>query len=1367
MLVGNLACDWTLDRHTISRRARDLDEDLELDVHRHGFIEETHFTVAYSPVPDATAAGGIGGVLATVHEITQQVIQERRVRILRDLSAAALETRTVESACASAAAVLNFHPKDTPLALLYLFDEDQKTARLVAGAGPAKGTAHTPSILSVDSDNGRPLAEILKTNQSILIEDLPNQISANPAGGSDALPKPALLVPIRSHLAHRPLGIVVFGISPKIALDDLYRSFFDLAAAQIATAISNARAYEQERQRAEALAAIDRAKTIFFSNVSHEFRTPLTLILGPLEEALRDSGAQNESASRERLELIWRNSLRLQKLVNTLLDFSRIEAGRVEANYEPTDFSALTAQLAGMFESAITRAGLRLAVDCPPYTQPAYLDRDMWEKIVMNLLSNAVKFTLEGEIVVSVTETKEQFALTVRDTGVGIPADEIPRLFERFHRVRQARARTHEGTGIGLALVQELVRLHGGRIQVRSGIDRGTEFKIEIPTGFAHLPPDRIKATRTLTSTALGVSPYIEEALRWLPDEASQHKNFPLLDEAHALVNVIETVPCLGARVLVADDNADMRDYLRSLLGQYWNVETVADGRAALQRIEENRPELIISDVMMPGLDGFELLRSVRSKESTKDLPIILLSARAGDEAAVEALKAGADVYLVKPFAARELIAYVGGHLKLQRVRRQSLAVVRASEEKFSAAFDQSPLALTITSLDGGRLVEVNETFVRLTGYSREEAIGRTVDELKLWIEPEQRTDGLRQLRAGHNIMGLAARFRTKPGSELDCLIGSRMIEINGQSHVLSAVSDVTDLVRAEAIIAADLEAMTRLHQIGAVCSRGQMPLSECLDEILAVAIELTGADKGDIQLLDLASGALKVVAHRGFDEHFPGFFATLESDYPAACAAALRSGDRVFVNDTTQSEIFAGTKAQAALLAANVRAVQSTPLLNAAGNILGIISTHYATPHTPDERQLRLIDLLAGQAADYLQRVQAEEALHDRAEQLASLNAALRDTDRRKDEFLAMLGHELRNPLSAVRNAVAIASLDQAQRNRALEIARRQTDQLGRLIDDLLDVARVTQGRISLRKERVPLAEIIRRAIDGTQSFIAERSVTLETLISPEQMLLDADSARLEQVFVNLLTNAGKYTDSGGRIRLSTQREGATVAVRIRDNGIGISPELLPRIWDLFAQANRSLDRSQGGLGIGLTITRRLVELHGGRVEAHSDGIGKGAEFIVVLPLAAADTVAQSAEHSPRGEVGRSVRILLVEDNADAAETMTIWLELLGHRVISAADGLTGLAIARSDVPDIILVDIGLPGIDGYEVARRVRCEAGLKDVVLVALTGYGREEDKLNAIAAGFDYHLVKPVDPDRLSGLVANLATEGISEKSTPVQ
>jgi PAS domain S-box-containing protein len=364
----------------------------------------------------------------------------------------------------------------------------------------------------------------------------------------------------------------------------------------------------------------------------------------------------------------------------------------------------------------------------------------------------------------------------------------------------------------------------------------------------------------------------------------------------------------------------------------------------------------------------------------------------------------------------------------------------------------------------------------------------------------------------------------------------------------------------------------------------------------------------------------------------------------------------------------------------------------------------------------------------------------------------------RTKDEFLAMLSHELRNPLAALRNAVYSARLDGGRRERALAIASRQTEQLGRLVDDLLDLSRIARGRIRLNRQRVSFGEIVERALETVRPFIDERGHLLSVSPSPDPVEVEGDPARLEQVVVNLLLNAARYTNPGGRIALTLERLGGEAVLRVRDDGTGIAPDVLPRIFDLFVQAGRDQQRAVGGLGIGLAVVRDLVALHGGRVEAHSEGLGRGAEFSVHLPCV--DAPAQPKQPAFAGEAyapdGARRRVLVVEDNVDAAEGLMMLLEVFGHEVRVARDGESALEAVRAEVPDLMLVDIGLPGLDGYEVARRARRRTELRDVPMVALTGFGQEEDRQRALAAGFDQHLTKPVDPVALRALLARVGS-----------
>ena len=460
------------------------------------------------------------------------------------------------------------------------------------------------------------------------------------------------------------------------------------------------------------LTELDQAKTAFFANVSHEFRTPLTLILGPLEALLAEEGEHDPVRAAASLQVAYRNVLRLTKLVNTLLDFSRIEAGHSQVSGESIDLAALTADLASNFHSACEQAGLNLTVDCPPLPQPISVDRDMWEKIVLNLLSNAFKFTFQGEIAIRLRTVGDKAELQVQDTGTGIPASEMAHIFERFHRVKGARGRSFEGSGIGLALVRELVERHGGTIRAESEIGRGSCFIVQIP-----IERDLPSATSTPPRDAPpGHAPplaraFVEEALRWLPNADSFAETEPL----GALSATV------AADILVADDNADMRAYLAELLRKAGHsVRTVSNGDEALAATLAKHPDLILLDVMMPGMDGFAVLKVLRENHKTAGLPIILLSARAGEDARIEGLGAGADDYLIKPFHARELVARIDGALRLAAARRDATEALRRA----ATVFDNTSEAILVTDAERN-IVSVNRAYTAISGFTTEEVLGK------------------------------------------------------------------------------------------------------------------------------------------------------------------------------------------------------------------------------------------------------------------------------------------------------------------------------------------------------------------------------------------------------------------------------------------------------------------------------------------------------------------------------------------------------------------------------------------------------------------------------------------------------------------
>lgn len=1040
---------------------------LMLVLERSGYREESYFSVSHAPAEDDS--GHIVGMLAVCSEVTQQILGERRLRLLRDLASKAGETRSVEATCRDVVAAITAHPLDVPFCLLYLREPDVRTLTLYGAVAMEEGEPASPRSVNLESNRNEvwSLGRAEK-GETVLVEEVDRYVTV--AGGPWNEPvQSALVIPIASSGQTAPLGVLIAGISPNRALDEGYRSFYELLAGQVSVSIRNAQAYEEERRRAETLAELDRAKTMFFSNVSHEFRTPLALMLGPAEDALADTEQPLPPQQRQRIEVLHRNSLRLLKLVNTLLDFSRIESGRIQAVYEPTDLATFTAELASVFRSAIERVDLHLVVDCPPLPEPVYVNREMWEKIVLNLLSNAFKFTFEGRITVTLRWCQDTVELAVRDTGTGIPAEEMPHLFERFHRVQGARGRTYEGSGIGLSLVQELVRLHGGSIHVASVLGEGSTFTVSLPTGSAHLPNDRIRASRRMpTSTALGAAPYVEEVLRWLPEEDTQTPTGG--DTENGAQGLPASPPvCVSAfsspstaRILIADDNADMRDYLKRLLQADYEVEAVADGAAALAVIRQRPPDLVLSDVMMPKLDGIQLLWELRTDLQTREVPIILLSARAGEEARVEGLETGADDYLFKPFSARELLARVRATLEISRLRKQAEA---------------------------------------------------------------ERAERIRE------------------------------------------------------------------------------------------------------------------------------------------------------------------------------------------------------------------------QAA----RAEAEAA------------------NRMKDEFLQVLSHEIRTPLNGMLGWAQMLKqgrLDSNTTNRALDAIERNAKAQAQLIDDLMDVSRIIRGELRLDLRPVSLNSVIVTAVETVLPTAKAKAIQIETMLNPAASSVSGDASRLQQVVLNLLTNAIKFTPKGGRVEVWLEPVDSLAQIQVKDTGNGIRADFLPYIFERFRQADSSTTRSHGGLGLGLAIVRHLVELHGGTVQAASPGSGQGATFTVQLPLLTIPQSSISKEqmcaNDKSSNLLNGLRVLVVDDDKDACELLTFILEQHGAEVKAVAEVAEAFEVLVQAEPHILVSDLGMPEEDGYSLIRKVRTLPSDRGgrIPAIALTAYAKEEDRRRALLSGFQTHIPKPIEPEELLIVVANL-------------
>ncbi len=1150
-----------------NERTATWNENLLLPLYREqSFLEEGYFSFSYSPV--IGESGEVAGMFCATSETTKQVIGERRLLLLHNLGLGAVLTRSSE-VVRHVAEQLTSDPRDIPFALLYLVNPGGESASLAGASVLPERTAASPERIDLAQSGDTPiwpLAVVMATRSMTVVDGIGRHLPADfPTEGWSEAPDRAVVLPLESPGQERPIGFLVLGLSPRLHLNQEYQSFLDMVAGHVATNLTNARTVEAERDRMRQLAELDQAKTSFFTNVSHEFRTPLTLMLGPLEELRR---SVESPQLRELATSAERNAARLLKLVNTLLDFARIEGGRAEAHFESVDLGAATADLASAFRSACERAGLSLTVDVEPDLPPVHVDRDQWEKIVLNLISNAFKFTFEGGISVGLRSSpdRQHVRLTVRDTGVGIPLGEQGKLFGRFQRIEGIQGRSIEGSGIGLALVAELVKLHGGQIEVQSTEGNGTAFTVQIPFGSAHLPQERIhRANSGGRWESEQSSPFVGEALQWLANtegETPQGRSAGATGDESLAPTAVAGAP----RILIADDNADLRIYLKRLLEARSLVQTAVNGQIALEMALADPPDLILADVMMPLLDGFQLIKRLRADPRTRTLPIILLSARAGEEARIEGLAAGADDYLVKPFSSRELIARVSAHLSTAHLRREAEKAVRASEAQFRALITATSDAVYRMSPDW---TQMRETDGR-------NFIPDTLESSGNWLE--------------------------------------KYVPADEQAAVTTAIDRA---ITTRSVFELEHRVLLKDGGIGWTFSRA-IPLFE---------------------------------------------------------------GDEI-------------------------------------------------------------VEWL-GVASDATRRKEAE--------------TALLEADRRKDEFLAMLAHELRNPLAPIRNALHLLRLPGAtgHTQRLHEMIDRQVTHMVRLVDDLTEASRISRGKLELERNTISLGDVLRHAVETCEPLLERAQHHFSMVLPPEPMWVHGDPIRLAQVFSNLLNNAAKYTDDKGRIEVSVQHDGGWAQVTVSDNGIGIEADQLPQLFQLFAQLDRGHTRSQGGLGIGLSLAQRLIHMHGGTIDASSGGPGQGSTFTVRIPLVPAQVPTESTTDPLAANDLRAYRILVADDNQDAAESLGMLLESLGAKVHIAHDGIAALQAVRSWTPAIAFIDLGMPGMDGYEVARRLRADARFDRTTLIALTGWGQEEDRKRTAAEGFDRHLVKPIDISFLQTLIASMS------------
>ena len=1633
--------------HVLRTGEATWDENLLLFLERSGFPEETYHSFSYSPLYDDDGEH-IRGMLCVVTEETERRIGARRTALLRDMAMRMADSRTTAEAGIEGLAAIAGDLCDIPFAVLYRIDPQARAAVRVAVAGIDTHHPAAPDAIGFDDFDLWPIGDCVRMCETRRVDALGERFGDVPHGKWAIPAQSAVLSPLRLGGSEVPDAVLVTALNPHRAFDAEDAGFIGLVAGQIAAAMGVARGYEDAQRRVVDLAELDRAKTAFFSNISHEFRTPLTLMLGPLQDVLEESPIDAET--RDTLEVAHRNTLRLQKLVNTLLQFSRIEAGGLQVQFEPVELATTTADIASSFRSAFERAGVVFEIDCPPLSRPVRVDQDMWEKVVLNLLSNAFKHTFEGSVSVVMREVDGFARMTVRDTGTGVPAADVPHLFARFRRVEGARGRSQEGSGIGLALVQELVRLHGGTIRVDSTVDVGTTLTVDIPLA-ADGGGSQALAPRRQTRDG----GFVQEALRWLPGPESR-------DDKDALRQAGLARPI----VVVADDNADLREYLRTLLSVDYHVITANDGREALAAVRAYAPVLVLSDVLMPVLDGFELLRELRSSSQTQSVPVILLSARAGEEGRLEGLRAGADDYILKPFSARELLARVTAVIGINAYRREATRrevmlerekadVVEALGDAYmsvapswtiryvNAAMERA-VVMPRDMLLGRNVWDAFPTLAASTSFSRalratmSDRVTRRIEHLheesQRWYEVDvapaqeghinvfgrditRRLKSIQALRDSEHLLRNVAD--TAPAmlwvtdtSNVCTFLSRAWYDFTGQTvreaegfGWLDAVHPDHRAMAGETFVAAstrreeftmehplrradgeyrwvvdagrprfaddgewtgyvgsvlDVDDRRRAAEMLAQSERMYRLLFESIDEgfcIIEVIFDAAGKaidysyveanpeffpqsgfyDAIGKRMRELAPDHEQSwydtygdVARTGQPVRFQRYSAALARWFDSYAFPLGEPGSNrvaVLFRNITEKRQIAERQAASELryrtlfetiedgfaiievirdatgAACDCRFIDINPaferhsgLVNACGRTalelvpslepewiaiygevertgeakrfslgaqaLGRWFDVYATrldngSHSQvallfsdvteqrrgaealaksEERYRTLFESIddgfclleiilddAGRPADYrfidanpgfyrqtdltddvIGRAvrdifpQVEEVwiqtlgqvgitgepvrFDDHTQDLdrwLSVNAmrigdpelrhvavvfsditerkrqerALQDAARLKDEFLATLAHELRNPLAPIATSLHLleTNTDPATVDRLHTIMRRQVTQLSRLVDDLMEVSRVTRGRIELCSVSVDLVGIIGDAVDASRGLVEAGGHVLDVDLPGEPLRVLGDPVRLVQVFTNLLNNAARYTERGGRIRIRLLREDDMAVVRVNDSGIGIAAEEIDTIFELFSQGRRR-GGEQGGLGIGLTLARSLVQMHGGTLVARSDGPGRGSEFTARLPLQPRAPVA-----APRAATLQSstplagLRVVVADDNEDAAAALRMWLEAVHAEPIVVHDGGAAVEAIETSGARVALLDLGMPVLDGLEVARRVRATHAHGDLLLIAVTGWGQADDRARTREAGFDAHLTKPADMDTLHSML----------------
>ena len=1397
-------------------------EEQLLIMERNGYPEETYYTFSYSPIPDDDATPG--GIICANTDDTERVIGQRQLALLRELADRCANARSWADVCRSSAQALQQNPYDLPFALIYMGETENAPLRLLASAGLTPEQGSVAHLLERDASLPWPVGRAFASSEVLTVTDLQNRLAgAVPAGAWTRPPAQAAVLRIAPTGEIGPSGLLVAGLNPFRIFDEAYADFLGLVAGQIGAAIANANAYEQERKRAEALAELDRAKTTFFSNVSHEFRTPLTLMLGPLEESLANS-ANLPADEVERIKLIQRNSSRLLKLVNTLLDFSRIEAGRTQAIFQPTDLCAFTTELASNFRSATERAGLALRIDCAAQAELVHVDREMWEKIVLNLLSNAFKFTFDGEIRVHLTQANGHAVLEIGDTGTGIPASQLPRLFDRFNRIDGAKGRSFEGSGIGLALVKELVELHGGTITAESVEGAGSIFRVSIPLGSVHLPAQQVREADVAQPATTRARPYVEEALSWLPDIGGGQ--MPGGEEA-----VLGGEPA-GARhrrakILLADDNADMRTYLTRLLQARHECVAVGDGEAALEQLRGGHFDLMLTDAMMPRLDGFGLLKAIRSDAALRDLPVIMLSARAGEESSVEGIAAGADDYLTKPFSARELIARIDGALAMAQIRRERN---QALAEEAQTLESLNRIGNTVAAeLDLGRAVQVvTDAATELTGAAFGSFFYNVLNEegesYMLYTLSGVPREAFSRFPMPRNTRVFAPTFSGEGIVRSDDILSDPRYGHNDPHFGMPKGHLPVRSYLAAPVISRSGEVLGGLffgHPEPGIFSDRAERLVVGIAAQAAIAIDnarLYQAAQSEIAARKRTESAL-----RASEDKLLQLNQTLEE------RVAERTTELADANEELRKEAKERERVEAALRhSQKMEAVGKLTggiahdfnnLLQVVGGNLQLLAKDVAGQAKPEQR---VRNALAGvsRGAKLASQLLAFGRRQPLAPKVVNLGRLLRNLDdllRRAlgegIEIETVIGAGLWNTLvdpAQVENALlnlAINARDAMNGHGRLTIEAGNaslSDEYARAHDEvtpgqyvMLAVTDTGTGMTPEVKERAfepffttkPEGQGTGLGLSMVYGFARQSNehikiyselgqgttirLYLPRAAQPEDIAINVESGpvvggtetvlvvedddEVRHTVVDLLTELGYHVLKArdAQSGLAIIESGMPIDVLFTDV---VMPGPL-RSPELARQARERLPE------IAVLFTSGYTDnaiIHSGRIDPGVELLSKPYTREALARrlrhvLANRPARQPAAETAPAGvdeipDLPRSRRILLVEDDALIRMATADMLTDLGHEVIESGDGAQARAVLEAQTVDLLITDIGLPGISGAELAKVAR--AGNASLPVIFATGVTPSADDEISTAIPGAVFLLKPYSIPGLTKAIASL-------------